>query len=472
MIDMGIVIFYLISTLAIGLYCGRGITSLRDFSVSQKSFTNSVMLATLFATVIGGGSTCGIVTNVYKSGLIFMIAFYGAAINKLLVAHYVSPRVQRYKTSISLGDIFQKEYGKLGKIMAGVCILFVSVACLAQQITAIGFIFEQFFKIPFLLGLCIGYGTLVIYSSFGGVRAVVATDVYQFIFILAFIPLLFIVGLENVGWFQGVMNHLPKEKLSLFSNSADVTKAMTMFVVMTFSALDPSFIHRLIMSRDEHQAAYITKITGYLSFPLFTVMGILGLIAYVVNNNVDPNLALPYLIDTLMPPFLRGLVISALLAVIMSTADSNLHVVGLSVVQDLIIPIRGQAMSDKHQILLARSMTFFLGLGALVISLYFNNIFDIMIFAFGFWGPTILVPFIFLLFGRIFSKKQLLWGVFVGQSIVVLWNIFLRKYLGLDGFIPAMIFSSSYFSFMAIRAVKKGQNDAFEPTSKTIKILS
>lgn len=472
MIDICIVVFYLISTLLLGLYFGRGITSLRDFSVSQKSFTNSVMVATLFATVIGGGSTCGIVTNVYKAGLIFMIAFYGAAINKLLVAHYVSPRVQRYKTVISLGDIFEKEYGKLGKIMVGLCILFVSVACLAQQITAIGFIFEQFFKIPFLLGLGIGYGTLVIYSSFGGIRAVVATDVYQFIFILAFVPLLFVVGLENVGWFEGLMSQIPKEKLSLFSNSADVIKAITMFVVMTFSALDPSFIHRLIMSRDANQAAYITKITGYLSFPLFTAMGVLGLIAYVVNDGIDPNLSLPYLIDAIMPPFLRGLVISALLAVIMSTADSNLHVVGLSVVQDLIIPIRGKILSDKQQIFLARSMTFFLGIGALIISLYFNNIFDIMIFAFGFWGPTILVPFIFLLFGYIFPKKQLLLGVLVGQSIVISWNIFLRKNIGLDGFIPAMVFSFLYFCFLALNLIRKGKADAFGNSPETVPVLS
>ena len=425
-IDSCTVILYLVTTLGLGIFFGRNITTIKDYAISTKGFSNPIMVATLFATVIGGGSTCGIVTNVYRSGLIFMFAFFGAAINKLLVARYIASKVKQQKNCLSIGDIFQNHYGTAGKVSAGLCILFVSVACLGQQVIAIGFIFDQFFHIPLHWALLLGYGTMVAYSAFGGIRAVVATDVYQFIFMIAFIPVLFAIGMTQVGGIYGLLEAVPAEKLNPLANPLHYGKAATMFIVMTLSALDPSFIHRLIMSSDEEQAVYITKTTGSLSFPLFLIMGILGLIAYVSEPNLDPNLALPYLIDTFLPPLLRGLVVVALLAVIMSTADSNLHVVGLSVVQDLILPFSKKERTERQLVNLCRVVTIGLAIGGVCVALIFKDIFDIMIFAFGFWGPTVLVPFVFLLFHKVFTRNNLLVGILSGQLIVIAWNIYFK----------------------------------------------
>jgi len=68
-----------------------------------------------------------------------------------------------------------------------------------------------------------------------------------------------------------------------------------------------------------------------------------------------------------------------------------------------------------------------------------------MIFAFSFWGPTILVPFVFLLYKRVFTKKRLLQGIGLGAITVILWNILLKDLTGFDGFIPGMIMNSFFF---------------------------
>ena len=468
MMDTLVVILFLFLTLIIGIYFGRNIHTIKDYAISKGGFSNHIMVATLFATVIGGGSTCGIATNVYRSGVIFIFAFYGAAINKLLVAYFIAPKFKRDENILSIGDLFDKNYGTTGRLTAGCCVLLVSVATLGQQVAAIGFIFEQFFQIPFTVGLFIGVGSVVIYSAFGGIRSVVATDVFQFIFILSFIPVLLFVGLDRVGWLAGIFDSFPVEKIAISYNDNDLIKALTLCVVMTFSALDPSFIHRLLMCKDARQAVYISKVTGYLSFPLFTMMGILGLVAFAIDQNISPNLALPYLVDSLLPPILRGLVIATLLAVIMSTADSNLHVVGLSVVQDLILPIYGKKLSDKRQIFFVRGATVLLGFIACLIAIYFRDIFSIMIFAFGFWGPTILVPFVFFLYGYVFTKKQLLTGIIFGQTVVIGWNLFLKEQLIFDGFIPAMLCSFSYFLIILSDERKLKNALAYSGNTKSI----
>ena len=445
MFDYIVVIIYLLSMLFAGIYAGKNITSLKEFAINKKNYSDKVMVATLFATVIGAGSTLGIVTNVYQYGIVFMLAFYGAAINKLLVAKFIAPKFDLFKEATSIGDIFEKHYGRFGRFLSGSIIVTVSVAFAGQQITAIGFIFEQFLNIPFLWGVIIAYGVVILYAASGGIKAVVLTDVIQFIIIITFVPIMFLGSLHYFDSFSTFVHQIPLNKINPLSNPDVLPRAITMFAIMTFSALDPIFIHRLIMSKDGKQAAYITKITGYLSFPLFTLMGCIGLVAYMINDSLQPNCALPHMISMTLPPVLKGLAISALLAILMSTIDSGVHVLGLSIVQDLILPLSKKQRSHKAQIKIIRFTTLAFGLLSVIVALYFKNIFDIMIFAFSFWGPTILVPFVFLLYKRVFTKQRLLQGIGLGAITVILWNILLKDLTGFDGFIPGMIMNSFFF---------------------------
>lgn len=452
MYDIIIVALYLLINIILGWFTKKNIHTFQDFSVGNKTYSDKVMTATLFATVIGGGSTLGIATNVYQYGIIFMIAFYGAAINKFIVARFIAIRMGNYKTENSIGDIFQKHYGKIGRQLAGIFIIFVSIFCGGQQISALGFIFEYFFQIPFYLGVFIAYGVVVIYSAFGGIRAVVATDIFQFVIIIAFVPILFISSYSYIGSLSEIITLIPFEKIDIMQQKESWGKALTLFTIMTFSALDPAFIHRLIMAKTPQQAAYITKVTGYLSIPLFTLMGGIGLLTCAYNPHIESNLALPYMIDTIFPPIIRGFSITALLAIFMSTIDSSLHVVSLSMAQDIILPLRKKQTPHLKQIHIARLSTIFMGAISVCIALYFQNIFDIMIFSFSFWGPTILTPFVFMLYEKIFQKKELIIGIILGSVTVIFWNIFIKKNTGLDGFIPGVIINSLYF---ATRCTKK-----------------
>ncbi len=82
-----------------------------------------------------------------------MFAFMGASFNKYLVACYVAPKLQKLKHITSLGDVFEDSYGKFGRVISGLCVFFVSVACIGHQTTAIGFVFKCFFDIDFVTGV-------------------------------------------------------------------------------------------------------------------------------------------------------------------------------------------------------------------------------------------------------------------------------------------------------------------------------
>lgn len=441
--DLFIVIFYLISTLFLGIYFGQNIRTLKDFATSSGYSTN-VLLATLFATVIGGGSTLGIVTNVHRYGIIFMFAFMGASSNKYLVAYYVAPKLQKLKHITSLGDVFENSYGKFGRVISGLCVFFVSVACIGHQTTAIGFVFKCFFDIDFVTGVLLAYGTLVVYSSFGGIRSVVATDVYQFALICAFVPIVLLVCLAKIGGINAFLVTIPSNKIDLATQLTYWPQALTIFFMMLFSGLDPGFIHRIIMAKEVNQGKYITKMTGHFSFLIFSSMGLIGLCSYILFPHIESNIALPHMIKETLPPILKGIAISGLLATLMSTADTALHVLGVSVCEDLILTFKAN-FTEKQKIALVRVITTLMGLLSLGVALYFQDIFSIMVFAFSFWGPTVLIPFIMILYGYVFEKRELLIGTILGLATVVIWTYTLKDYTNLSGFIPGSLCNFIFF---------------------------
>lgn len=440
---MFFLIFYLITSILLGIYFSKGIKTLKDFSTIQN-YTTPVLLATLFATVIGGGSTLGIVTNVHKYGIIFMFAFMGAGFNKYLVALYVSQKIQLLTNVDSMGELFEKNYGKYGRILCGFFIIIVCIACIGNHITALGFVLEIFLNIPFSTGILISFGTLILYSSIGGIRAVVATDVYQFILITVFVAITIIACFNSFGGMQHFINHIPTEKISIFSQSQYIMKASTIFVMMLFSGLDPAFIHRLFMAKKENQATKITLLTGHFSFALFACMGIVGLFASSLFPNIESSIALPHIITNLLPTVLKELAIIGLLATIMSSADSLLHVAGVSFVEDIILTLK-KSIKETDLINYARFSIIAMGIISVIISYSVKDLFSIIILAFSFWGPVILLPFVCLLYNIKFNNKELYLGIFISTLTIILWFFILQERTGLHGYIPGTFINIIYF---------------------------
>ena len=69
MLDYAIIIFYLCVVLLVGLLSGKGMKSLKDFSVSHRSYTSLVIFATLSASFIGGGFSIGNAEKVFRLGI-------------------------------------------------------------------------------------------------------------------------------------------------------------------------------------------------------------------------------------------------------------------------------------------------------------------------------------------------------------------------------------------------------------------
>lgn len=442
MIDQAVVIGYLALVLLVGISYRSKAKSLGGYgSMSGKVDTSKFLLvATVFATAVGGGTTFGIAEKAFSQDLSYSYALMLTVLVDIAIAYIIVPKIVLHNGAVSVGDIIGKYYGNVGRIITGIAAVMISVGYLAAQINVSGRIFEYILDVERASAVVLSYIIVIIYTTIGGLRSVVFTNLLQFLAMVAAIPIVAFVGLNTVG-LEKFVSIVPESKYML--DNWGIVKS-TLSIALGFSVMGviPTFIQRTLINKDAKsiQSAIMIKIVIYIFF--ITCVTLNGLLAYVMMPEADSSLAMPYMIDAIIPVGLKGFVIVGLLAAVMSTADSDLNVASISMTGDIFRPIF--AMKDEGRLLnLARVVTVLIGSSAIALALWFNNVVDLVIFAAGFWAPMVMVPFIAALFGIVVSKRAfvmvsmsgivsfLAWemwmydselkGVFVGTMVSLVW---------------------------------------------------
>jgi SSS family solute:Na+ symporter len=455
MADNIIISSYLVIVLIIGFYKSLNIKSMREFSIADKNYSLPIMVATLTATAIGGGSTMGIISSIFTYGVVYIFISFGNPVNKFLTGQFFIEKLEQFNDCISVGDIMHKLYGKNARIISGICGSLYCAATVGAQVSAIGFVVHYFLNIPFLLGVIIGCGAVVLYSATGGIKAVTATDVIQFAVMLIAIPMVCNVGLTKVGGYSSLFERVPPEILRLPDNANAIINCLFIFLTFSLPSLDPPETQRLLMAKDRQQIRNTLYLTVLIEVVFFVLIGLIGLLAVAINPGHDANVALPHLVNTILPMGLKGIAVAGLLSVIMSTADSYLHSASICLVHDTIKPLYKGQISDQSELRLTQLTTLLLGTGALVLAVSFNSILGIVLFSANFWGPIMVLPLYAGLMGYKFSSKCFYSGMVCGVTTFLCWHFMLESQLGIQSFIPSMFMSTiGFFSMNYLERIR------------------
>jgi SSS family solute:Na+ symporter len=448
MTDNIIISGYLIVVLLVGFYKSLNIKSMREFSLADKNYSLPIMVATITATAIGGGSTMGIISSIFTYGIVYIFISFGNPVNKFITGQFFIEKLDQFDDCISVGDIMHKLYGKNARIISGICGSLYCAATVGAQVSAIGFAVHYFLGIPFIIGVLIGAGAVVLYSATGGIKAVTATDVIQFAVMLIAIPMICNVGLSKIGGYQSLFERVPTEILKLPDSTNAIINALFIFLTFSLPSLDPPETQRLLMAKDRQQIRNTLYLTVLIEVIFFILIGLIGLLAAAINPGFDANLALPHLVNTILPLGLKGIAVAGLLSVIMSTADSYLHSASICLVHDTIKPLYKKEISDRTELRLTQATTFLLGTGALILAIGFKSILGIVLFSANFWGPIMILPLYTGLMGYKVSNRCFYAGMASGIITFLYWYFMLESKLGIQSFIPSMFMSTIGFFSM------------------------
>ncbi len=441
-----IIIIYLLCVLGVGLAAGKGIKNISQYAVAGKSYGSLIIFATLTASFIGGGFSMGNAEKVFLFGIVNIVALWGFSLKELLVARFIAPRMDRYASAISVGDIMHRHYGPTAQIFSSIFGFLLCAGILGAPIGAIGHITNLFMGIDRFWGIMLGCGIIIVYATAGGMKAVVWTDIVQFVILGIGLPLTLILGVIDAGGPARIIDTVPSSFLSLPTDPLAITALVSLFLTFVVGeTLVPPYLQRLLIGRSARDVARGTLYSGLFSIPFFAVTGLIGLVAFVLNPELNPNLAMPYLIQQSLPPLLQGVVIAAVLAIVMSSADSFLNAAAICCINDVIKPLRKKKLPPEKEVRAARTITFAVGALAVIFALSIESVLDILVYSYNFWAPIILVPLVMALTGRRVNKTKFVTGALSGIAGMLIWDYLLTEPWEIDGLVIGVLANLTAF---------------------------
>ncbi len=429
MIDIAIVALYLAILVAIGLAGGRRVKSVSDFTACNTRYGPFVIFATLSASFIGGGYSSGNAAAAFENGIGTALTLFGFGIGMILIGRFVAPGVDRFTGASTVGGVIGMAYGEKARRFAGIFAFLCSAGIVGAQMQSIGLVLHALLGVTTTVGTLIGGGIVLLYTTFGGLGSVLVVDMLQFVLLAIGMPLLLLYAVWRGGGVTPLLNALPPSLLSPLNNSTLPAFLSLFLAMMCGEALAPPYMQRLPRGKHAPATAKGTIGSGLFSLPFFLITAGIGLAARALAVTDNAAVAMPSLILKLLPVGLRGLLMAAMVSIILSAADGFLNSATVSLVCDTVLPF--YPLSDRTGLHVLRAVNLLTGGIAIVLSLCIPNVFSILLFAYSFWSPVLLVPLIAALRGNPCRTSTFFFGAIVGFTTAFLWN--LTRPFGIDG---------------------------------------
>jgi SSS family solute:Na+ symporter len=432
-----VVVAYLVLLTVLGIFLRRRIQGFADFIVAGRNVGLLVVTGSFVGSHFGGGMTVGGAEYGIIHG--FSGIWYGVACGFSYLALLVIVKKIYALRQMTIADCLEHFY-RTKRIRALFALLaFVStLGIIGGQILAGGAIFANF-GVPREVGGILTFLIIVLYCSLSGLFGVMITDVLQ-VSIGAFgVILASIVALGRVGGLSG-LESLPAEKLALFP--PELSALLWIIVPTTLNGLvsQPSY-QRVNACRDEKVAFRAPLIAAFVVIVLAIFPVLAGMCANVLWPGIEPAAAIPQLLKEIFPPVVAAIFIAAILAAIMSTADSVLLAGTAFVARDLYQQIFKPGASDKHLLKVSTVLTVTIGLFALGVTYLFPVIIDLFLVSYAVMVCGGLIP---VMGGFLWKKgtEKGAWASFlVGTTFVLLnvLNVIEVPYYYIVGLLPALL---------------------------------
>jgi SSS family solute:Na+ symporter len=324
MIDAAVVVAYLALMLGAGYWGFKRARSSDDYLVAGRNLGPALYTGTLAAVVLGGASTIGGVRLGYLYGIsgMWLVLMLGMGI--VVLSLFLAPRLTRLRV-YTLPQMLEQRYNRSGRLIGGVVMTAYDLMVAVTATLAIGTVFDVLLGVPRVPAILLGGGVVVAYSVLGGMWSITLTDIVQFaIMTVGIFFVLLPVGLMRAGGTGGLRETLPA---SFFEPAAIGGETiLTYFLIYFFGILIGQDIwQRVFTARSPRVAKYAGIGAGLYCIAYAVAGAVIGMVAAALYPGLKvPDNAFATLADGILPVGLKGLVLAAALAAVMSTASACL----------------------------------------------------------------------------------------------------------------------------------------------------
>ena len=269
-VDAIVISIFLILNLVVGIYFSKGIKSLREYTIGGRNFSTATIAATIIATWIGGSSFAITSYESYKNGLYFIIPGIADGVSFFIIAYLYAPRMKEFLGNLSIAEAMGDMYGDKVRACTAISGIIPAVGNVSMQFSILTLLLTNFVGISGMYAVFFSSTIVIIYSSFGGVKAVTFTDVIQFFAFGIMIPItafLICLALDNSA--MATLHVLETNPLFDYSDFIDINNprflsTLCLFLFFLIPGLDPALFQRISMGKNVKQVMTAFTIAGVM----------------------------------------------------------------------------------------------------------------------------------------------------------------------------------------------------------------
>jgi SSS family solute:Na+ symporter len=372
-LDLILVIAYLLGVTLLGLRFRQQQHSVKDYFLGGRSTPWWALALSIVATETSTLTIIGTPAIAYATNLTFLQLVFGYIVGRFLISLLFLPGYFRgeYLTAYAL---IEKRFGTKMRAVAALTFLGTRTVAEGVRVTAIALVISVALGTSERLAVFIVIALTILYTFEGGMKAVIWTDVAQFLLYLT--GSLFTLGLllhkipggwPEVAHIAAINGH----KLQFLDFHWNLSSNYTFwsgliggaFLTMATHGTDQTIVQRLLAARSQADSRRAILASGFIVLFQFAVFLVVGVLLFVFAQHT-PLLApgdrtdriLPLFLVREMPTGLAGLLLASILAVAMSNASGSLNSLAASSVMDL-NALRGRSIAPEKFLSISRRMT-------------------------------------------------------------------------------------------------------------------
>jgi len=400
-----------------------------DFSLAGRALPLALVFGSLAATYVGPGFSIGFVGRGFKSGFLFLGIGLAYSVQNILVGLLIAPRLRALKDCHTLGDAIGQKYDRNCQIVAGIISVSVCTFFAAVMAHAGGVVINDIFGLPNWSSVIVVVGITALYTTFGGLRASVITDAFQFTTFAVLLPLTLLWVL--IFHLDGGAATFARQAATATAGGLDSTPFIEIVgLVAAFllgETLIPPYANRALASKTTRISRNGFMLAGVFSIVWFVVMISLGVAARsILPAGTDEDRVLLNLVGSLTHGGGYALLLVVLVSVVMSSLDSLLNAGAVAFTEDIVKPFA--KLPDEKALNVGRCATIVIAAIAMVVAPAVPSVIDGLLICYTIWASAILPA---LIIGLFIKRPHPLAGIlsmgvgtFVAMSAIVFWFIF------------------------------------------------
>jgi len=453
-------VVYVCLMLLIGYLAFRRTQNLSDYILGGRRLGSWVTAISACASDMSGWLLLGLPGYAYAAGLEAGWIALGLLIGTYFNWRLIAARLRRYSViagdSQTLPEFFERRFHDkthLLRVVSAIFILLFYLFYTSSGLVAGGKLFNAVFDLPYHWAVTVGALVIVTYTFIGGFLAVSWTDLFQGLLMALALIIVPVIAISSLGGWSVTLSTVNETNPALLNALTNVqSEPLGLLAITSLLAWglgyfgQPHILARFKAIRSVSEIPMARRIAvSWVSMTLLSavLVGLVGIgILEQSLSGSDTEKVFILLVDTLLHPIIAGICLAAILAAIMSTADSQLLVSAAAFTSDFYKALFRRSASERELIWIGRIAVLLVAVIALTLA--WNperKVLDLVAYAWAGFGAAFGPALILSLYWRRMNRYGALAGIVVGGLTVVIWKQLSGGVFDLYEIVPGFILS-------------------------------